>query len=1284
MANQDKDIVITPNRGSSTADPNIRFTGGNATVANSINVSIYADGTLSFDGTAGQLFSITNSLSGTIFSVNDVSGIPSIEVLDNGTIRLAQYNGNVGIGTGSVQAGTELAVFGGNLQLGTANTGLIFPDGTRQTTAFTSSGAVTSFSAGTTGFTPSTATTGAVTLGGTLAAANGGTGQSSYTIGDLLYASGSTALSKLAGVATGNSLISGGVGVAPSWGKIGLTSHVSGVLPVANGGTNSSSASGTALDNITGFSGTGIMRRTGAGTYTFGTAVSLTTEITGTLGVANGGTGATTLTSNGVLYGNGTSAVQITAQGATNSVLTANGGAPTFSATPTLTSLTTTGDIALNGGDLTTTSTTATLFNATVTTLNIGQAATTISMGATTGTATFRNANSVFNGNIGIGTSIPIELLDVFSNNAQTGYNDFIVFRQGNNAGGSNFSRMLLGQISTNSMFIEASDQSNVKGILALQPYGGNVSIGTSSVAYPTANRTSVAINGTNESLLGFYTNNAARGYLIHNGATMQLTNDSAGALVIQSSQAQPLTFNTNSTERLRITSTGGVGIGTSSPNARLHTSGPDDITGFLMSGATRGVRMVPNAVGTVIEGVDQTGSASYQPLIIGGSTVLFTTSNTERMRITNTGNVGIGTTTTLATTQLAVFGGNVQIGTASRGIVFPDGTFMNTAATAGGVTTFSAGTTGLTPSTATSGAITLAGTLVVGNGGTGATTLTSNGVLYGNGTSAVQVTAQGSTNTVLTANGGAPSFSATPTLTSLTTTGDIALNGGDLTTTSTTATLFNATATTLNIGQAATTISIGATTGTATFRNATSAFDGTIDVAEYVRHTGDTDTWLRFPAADNITLGAGNQEKLRATTVGIGINGVNTPANALDVSGAVVIGSGGAYAGSATAPANGLLVQGSVGIGTISPSSMLTIQGADVSPYPRIVVKNSTAATGSEISLQSGYLFSTNDILEINSGYYSSGGTADKPIIFSTGNSTERMRINSSGDVSIGTTGTDYGRNWRLVARQDYNGTTQIGVINATVGASAVAQIVKIGGTANSFLDWALADSNGAPFDSFSYGSGVNFVRWEFGGTERMRITNSGNVGIGTSTVPVGDRLAVFGGNIDIGSTGFGIRFPDNTFQTTAPTGGGATITNDTSTNSNNYFPAMTNNQTSGSWTSAITSSTKLYFNPSTGTLNATVFNSLSDAAAKTDIMPITGASNLIESLTGVRFSWKDNSGKSAGLLAQDVEKIMPELVSTAEHGKSLNYNGVIGLLVEAIKDLKAELADLKRKLDY
>lgn len=80
--------------------------------------------------------------------------------------------------------------------------------------------------------------------GTAIAAANGGTGQTTYAVGDILYASTSSALSKLADVATGNALISGGVTTAPSWGKIGLTTHVSGTLPVANGGTNLTSIGG--------------------------------------------------------------------------------------------------------------------------------------------------------------------------------------------------------------------------------------------------------------------------------------------------------------------------------------------------------------------------------------------------------------------------------------------------------------------------------------------------------------------------------------------------------------------------------------------------------------------------------------------------------------------------------------------------------------------------------------------------------------------------------------------------------------------------------------------------------------------------------------------------------------------------------------------------------------------------------------------------------------------------------------------------------------------------------
>lgn len=167
---------------------------------------------------------------------NQFDTLPSRPEL--GTIASYNLNGSptaggIGYGTGSAIAFTPAGTSGQFLTSAAAGT---------PTWSSPSSVAVTSFSAGTTGLTPATATTGAVTLAGTLAATSGGTGQSSYAVGDLLYASTATALSKLADVVTGNALISGGVGVAPSYGKIGLTTHVSGTLPVANGGTGTATA----------------------------------------------------------------------------------------------------------------------------------------------------------------------------------------------------------------------------------------------------------------------------------------------------------------------------------------------------------------------------------------------------------------------------------------------------------------------------------------------------------------------------------------------------------------------------------------------------------------------------------------------------------------------------------------------------------------------------------------------------------------------------------------------------------------------------------------------------------------------------------------------------------------------------------------------------------------------------------------------------------------------------------------------------------------------------------
>jgi hypothetical protein len=138
------------------------------------------------------------------------------------------------------------------------------------------------------------------------------------------------------------------------------------------------------------------------------------------------------------------------------------------------------------------------------------------------------------------------------------------------------------------------------------------------------------------------------------------------------------------------------------------------------------------------------------------------------------------------------------------------------------------------------------------------------------------------------------------------------------------------------------------------------------------------------------------------------------------------------------------------------------------------------------------------------------------------------------------------------------------------------------------------------------------------------------------------------------------------------------ASITDDTTTNTSHY--PILETATSGLSTAVRVSSTKLYFNPSTGTLNATIFNSLSDANQKVNISTITNATETLSKVEGVEFDWVDNGEHSAGVIAQKLEEILPFLVHTNEGGiKSVNYSGLIAYLIEAIKELKLEVENLK-----
>ena len=139
-----------------------------------------------------------------------------------------------------------------------------------------------------------------------------------------------------------------------------------------------------------------------------------------------------------------------------------------------------------------------------------------------------------------------------------------------------------------------------------------------------------------------------------------------------------------------------------------------------------------------------------------------------------------------------------------------------------------------------------------------------------------------------------------------------------------------------------------------------------------------------------------------------------------------------------------------------------------------------------------------------------------------------------------------------------------------------------------------------------------------------------------------------------------------------------GFSTTDDVATNAS-YYPVIA---TAAGGNVAKTSSSKYYFNPSTGTLYATGFSSLSDENQKTNIVLIDNALTTVKQIESVKFEFKDGGKKSAGVIAQQLEQILPDLVSTAENGtKSVDYAGLIGYLISAVKELsdKVELLEAK-----
>ena len=99
-------------------------------------------------------------------------------------------------------------------------------------------------------------------------------------------------------------------------------------------------------------------------------------------------------------------------------------------------------------------------------------------------------------------------------------------------------------------------------------------------------------------------------------------------------------------------------------------------------------------------------------------------------------------------------------------------------------------------------------------------------------------------------------------------------------------------------------------------------------------------------------------------------------------------------------------------------------------------------------------------------------------------------------------------------------------------------------------------------------------------------------------------------------------------------------------------------------------------------GIVTASDFNSTSDENLKYDIKKVENSIHLLNEINGVKFKWKSNNKSSIGVIAQEVEKVFPELISNGEV-KSINYNGLIGVLIEAVKTQSIQINILQIEIE-
>ena len=422
---------------------------------------------------------------------------------------------------------------------------------------------------------------------------------------------------------------------------------------------------------------------------------------------------------------------------------------------------------------------------------------------------------------------------------------------------------------------------------------------------------------------------------------------------------------------------------------------------------------------------------------------------------------------------------------------------------------------------------------------------------------------------------------------------------------------------------------------------------------------TNPTD-WLN---GQSITLDNGK--------VGIGTTG---PTEKLDVSGTAIVRStlftvGNVHGFTSTYGASFFInngggntyfnaTGGNVGIGTTSPAAKLFVDGKDTSNNSSLMTRlDTTYAMGISNEWVSTY------VSKLQLGRVGIGNTSNIDFIY---------------DIS----GTEYGsikRNYTASSLKFERGTTVDMIINGSgnVGIGKTPQSdARLHTYRNSTNAYNIFESSTNRW-VFGEAGGVCQVGGRYGHHPGINIDTAGNVGIGTTGPNANTKLDVAGRVLIKTSTGESDLYLGN-YST-------ANYVRFHTNNADTYFDMNCGNVL---WRQG--SGVRFKHDMTAGTFTSSgdiiAYGSPSDKRLKENVKPIESALDKVSKLQGVTFDWKEsdsilNIKEDIGFIAQDVQKVIPELVRENEDGMlSMRHQGIAPILLEAIKELKAEIEELKK----